>query len=162
MEPGKIFSFGLIALVLLACPFTAPAQNGVPPSSVPSINQTLQPSINSTAPPQPPPAASVNASPADITDAQWALITKGNVEKACLSSARAEAKSRGYSESLVFSCSCSAQETEGYKSYSCDIGAADGSHALSAACTKSDKSCVINSEQGTITYTFEELAGMAG
>jgi hypothetical protein len=155
METGKIFSFGLIAFILLACPFTTPVQeaNNIPPAQ--NVPPTPEPSVNSTLPPPPPDG---NAQ----LEAQWALITKGNVEKACLSSAKAEAKSRGYSESLVFSCSCTAQESDSYKSYGCSISAADGSHALSAACTKSDKSCVINSEQGTVTYTFEEIAQMQG
>ena len=153
MESGKLFSFGLIAALLLACPFTTPAQdNGnIPPAQ----NVPIAPEENSATPPPP---------PGDDTqlEAQWAEITKGNVEQACLSSAKEEAVASGYSGSLVFSCSCSAKESEGYKSYNCDISAADGSHPLSAACTKSEQSCVINSEKGTVTYTFEEISRLWG
>ena len=155
MESGRLFSFGLIGILLLACPFTAPAQEnaGVPPAQ-------------NEIPPPPPGAAELPPAPEGQgnaqLEAQWATITKGNVEQACLSSAKEEAVASGYSGSLVFSCSCSAQESEGYKSYNCDISAADGSHALSAACTKSEQSCVINSEKGTVTYTFEELMALVG
>lgn len=157
METGKLFSFGLVAFVLLACPFTTPAQEtgSIPPAQNELPPPPPEPSINSTAPPPPP---DENAQ----LEAQWAMITNGNVEAACLSSAKKEAEASGYSGSLVFSCSCSAQESEGYKSYNCDISAADGTHTLTAACTKSGQSCVINSEQGTVTYTFEEINQMWG
>lgn len=151
METGKLFSFGLIAVILLACPFTQPSQQAQP-----------------AYPPQPPPASqNQNITPANPSanstlEQQWALITKQNVESACLSSARQEAKAKGYPESVVFSCSCTAQESDGYKSYGCTISALDGSHTLTAACTKSGQSCVIDSEQGTVTYTFDELIAMVG
>lgn len=158
METGKLFSFGLIALVLLACPFTEPPQesgsarpeeNGLPPSQPEQL-------ANSTAPPPLPPEENAQL------EAQWAMITNQNVEAACLSSAKNEAVAAGYPESLVFSCACTPNEGSGAKAYSCSVSAADGAHMATIACVKSQQSCQISSEKGTYTYTFEEIEQMWG
>ena len=109
----------------------------------------------------PQPNASANATPPDNTEQEWALITNGNVQNACFSQAKKTAVASGYSEMMVFGCSCNAQESAGTKSYDCSVSALDGQHPISIVCTKSSKTCSITSQQGNATYTFDQLQALA-
>lgn len=142
-----IFGSALIAVILLACPFTAQPE---PPAPLPSI------------PPQPSasPAVPINESQDEKTEQDWALITKANVEDACLSQAKKAAADSGYDEGVVFSCGCSAQESAGEKSYDCIVSALDGAHGLGVACTKSLKSCTISAQGSQATFTFAQLQAL--
>lgn len=110
----------------------------------------------------PPPPPEGNGKTDEQVEAQWARITNGNVEQSCLAEAKREAVASGYSDSLVFSCSCTADEGSGVKSYDCSVSAADGAHPGSVICTKSQQACQISSEQGTYAYTFDEIIQMWG
>jgi hypothetical protein len=170
-KTGMIFGSALIAIILFACPFTAPQEAGAPQPSSPPMNSSPLPVYNppnasiNTSPPQP--NASINASlPAnatllDNTERDWALINKANVENACFSQAKKTAAASGYSEMVVSGCACSAQESAGIKSYDCSVSALDGQHPLSIICTKSSRSCSVISQQGNATYTFDQLQALA-
>ncbi|MDE1798269.1 MAG: hypothetical protein KGH63_02595 [Candidatus Micrarchaeota archaeon] len=93
--------------------------------------------------------------------AQWALINNDNVQRACLSQAQSAATAQGYPAGVVSGCSCQAQESALYKSYQCQVSALDGQHPVSVACDKNQQSCQISSQQGTATYTFDQLQAMA-
>ena len=170
-KTGMIFGSALIAVILFACPFTAPQEAGAPPASPPPQNSSQLPvsnQANETAnASSPPPNSTVNfslpanATPPDNTEQEWALISKNNVESACLSAAKKTAASSGYSEMMVFGCACSAQESAGTKSYDCSVSAIDGQHPVSITCTKSSRTCSITSQQGSATYTFDQLQSLA-
>jgi hypothetical protein len=147
-KTGMIFGSALIAVILFACPFTAPQEAGTPGPSSPL--------------PIPNPAnASVNASPPDKTGQDWAMINNANVENACTSQAKKAAVARGYNEGVVFGCTCSAQESGGTKSYECSISAIDGQHPVSINCTKSEKTCSVATQEGEDNYTFDQLQALA-
>jgi hypothetical protein len=152
-KPGFLFVFGAIAVILLSCPFTAPAK----------------PPAGADLPPLPPgqgeaplPNQSINSTPAETMEKVWLMIGKDNVEALCLSKAKEEAVAMGYSDSLVFGCACTAQELESTKAYDCKISALDGEHSVSVMCAKAQKTCAIVSEQGTTASTFEDLAAFVG
>jgi len=92
---------------------------------------------------------------------QWNLIINDRVQSACLSEAKATAESSGYNEALVWGCNCIAGESESVKSYDCKVSAIDGQHPVSIVCTKSLKSCQIDSARGSGVYTFDELEELA-
>lgn len=135
------------AVLFLSNP-SMPAQKQAAPSAAP---QQANPA----------PSSATGASAQQKLEQDWALISKANVEKACLSNAKKEAAAMGYNEGVVFSCSCNAQESAGSKSYDCTISALDGGHAAGIACEKSLQSCTITSQIGTATYTFAQLQAMA-
>lgn len=157
MDSSKAFSFGLIAVLLLACPSTAPQEEtgGSVPSGENVTSVAPEPSISSQ---PPPPPESGNPQ----LEAQWARITQPNVEQACLAQAKREAEASGYSGSLVFSCSCTANEGDEAKAYPCSIAAADGTHTALVVCSKAKQECGINSEKGKQTYTFDEIEALWG
>ena len=157
---STIFGSALMAVILLSCPFTAPQETGVPPAPSPPIvlnssNESLNipPDINTS-----PPA---NYSPPSQSEQDWAMINKSNVEGACLSQAKKAAVAGGYSEGLVFSCACGAQESAGIKSYECSVSALDGAHPISINCTKSEKNCRITFDGSIAAFTFDQLQALA-
>ena len=141
----------IFAIMLFACPFTQPSAQAPP---VPSAQQAPSSVPNIT------PNASANAFQPDKTEQDWAMISKENVENACLSQAKAAAVAKGYNEGMVFSCSCIAQESPGFKSYDCSISALDGEHSAGITCIKSGQTCSIDSQEGTATYTFDDLQAL--
>lgn len=172
---GTIFGSGIIALILLACPFTEPQETAVPQQPIvsnplnASANATLPANVSSPANATPagnatPPVNSTlpaNTSLSSQTELDWALISKGNVESACLSQAKKMAVAGGYSAGLVFSCACSAQETSETKAYDCSVSAIDGAHPLSVNCTKSERACLIDAQGDVGIYTFDQLQALA-
>lgn len=153
-KTATIFSSALIAVMLFACPFTVPQEAGNPRLPSPPDISNL-PNASASAP-QP-----ENASASGKTEQDWAMITKENVERACLSEAKKEAVAQGYSEGVVFGCACSASESAGSKSYECSVSALDGGHPVGIVCTKSKEACTITTRQGEATYTFEQLQALA-
>ena len=157
---GIIFGSALMAVILLSCPFTAPQEINAPPAQSPppvfnSSNESpIAPSAINTSPP-------ANQSPPIQSEPDWAMISKSNVESACLSQAKKAAVSGGYSEGLVFSCACGAQESAWIKSYECSVSALDGAHPISIICTKSEKTCRISFEGSMATFTFGQLQALA-
>ncbi|NUN11621.1 hypothetical protein HUU53_03165 [Candidatus Micrarchaeota archaeon] len=133
---------GLLGAVFLLFNFNS---STVSNSIVPSASKTSINAVSSQA------TASINV------DAAWVQITNQGVEKACFSQAKREAAAQGYSESLVFGCSCTEQASAETKSYDCKVSALDGSHPVSVVCIKSKQVCEVNSEQGKIVYSFNEL-----
>lgn len=99
----------------------------------------------------------VTASATVNVEESWSQINNPGVERACLAQAKREAKAMGYSESLVFGCSCTETASAEVKSYDCKVSALDGNHPVSVVCTKSKQVCEVTSEQGKVTYTFEQL-----
>lgn len=153
-KTGKIFGSALMAIILFACPFTVPQGANVPPVPPPPIVSN-QPNAFANA------SLPLNSSPPDKTEQDWAMITKANVEGACLAAAKKEATAQGYSEGVVFGCACSAQESGTAKSYGCSVSALDGGHPVGINCTKSEKACTINTQAGNATYTFGQLQSLA-
>ena len=151
---GMIFGSALIAVILLVCPFTAPQGAGTPqPSSPLQVSSPPNASINASLP--------ANEPLADKTEQDWAMINKSNVEIECVSQAKKMAVASGYNGGVVFSCACSAQESNGTKSYGCSVSALDGQHPLSIICTKSEKACLITTQDGVGNYTFDQLQSLA-
>lgn len=144
----------IIALIAIAGALVLVVQPNSPSTAaIPSVQTT----------PSAVPTASLTPSQQAVqTESDWSMLTEENVEKACLSVAKKQASDAGYSESLVFGCGCTANETPEVKSYSCTISALDGGHDASVTCTKSLKVCEISSEQGKVSYTFDELRALAG
>lgn len=153
-KTATIFSSALIAVILFICPFTVPREAGNPQLPSPPDISNLPNASASASPPE-------NASPSDKAERDWAMITKENVESACLSEAKKEAVAEGYSEGMVFGCACSARESAGAKSYECSVSALDGEHLAGIVCTKSGMACTITTQQGEATYTFEQLQALA-
>ena len=99
-----------------------------------------------------------STSPIPPTEDLWASITLPSVEKNCLSAAKVQAGDLAWA---VSSCSCLETKTLGEKNYSCVVSAIDGPHDLGLDCIKEQGNCVITSEQGTFTFTFQELYQLA-
>jgi hypothetical protein len=159
-KTGMVFCSALMAVILFACPFTAPQEAGLPlPSSPPLVSSPPNASVNASLPANAPLAA--NASLPDKTEQDWALINKGNVENACTSQAKKTAVAAGYGEGAVFDCICSAQESGETKSYDCSVSALDGQHPLSIICTKSKKTCRVTTPDGEGDYSFDQLQSLA-
>ena len=108
-------------------------------------------SINGNNPPNPTPPVPTNA---DL----WPSITLPLVEKNCLSAAKVQAGDLAWA---VSSCSCTETKTLVEKNYSCAVSAIDGQHNLELDCVKEQGNCVITSEQGNFTFTFQELYQLA-
>jgi hypothetical protein len=134
-------------MILVACPFTQPQQPASPPPQPP---QKINPG----------PIGPANASPPDKIEQEWLLINNSNVEGVCLSQAKKEAVAQGYNESVVFSCTCTAQESPEVKSYACAVSALDGAHNIGISCAKGSQACKITSQQGTKSYTFDQLSAL--
>lgn len=148
LNTGTFFGTALIAVILLSCPCTAPPEPAAPSPVEPIIAI--------------PPNSTINGTPLNNTDSEWALITKANVEGACLSQAKKEAIKKGYSDAVVFGCSCSAMESASSKSYSCGVSALDGSHDVSIVCIKSSQTCLISADSVENTYSFDQIRQIAG
>lgn len=104
------------------------------------------------------PGSTTSTSPVPSNDDLWSTITLPLVEKNCLSAAKVQAGDLAWA---VSSCSCSETKTLGEKNYSCVVSAIDGKHNLELDCVKEQGNCVITSEQGTFTFTFQELYQLA-
>lgn len=104
------------------------------------------------------PGSTNSPSPVPSNDDLWSTITLPLVEKNCLSAAKVQAGDLAWA---VSSCSCSETKTLGEKNYSCTVSAIDGKHNLELDCVKEQGNCVITSEQGTFTFTFQELYQLA-
>ena len=87
----------------------------------------------------------------------WEQLTKENVETICLTQAKSYARSLGYPDTVVFRCTCETVESGQDKSFTCIVGALDGTHELSITCNKTTQTCEIISEQGTRKLTFKDL-----
>lgn len=87
----------------------------------------------------------------------WDLLTKENVEAACLDQAKSYAEGKGYPPAAVFSCGCSEQASDNTKTFDCSINALDGKHAVVGVCLKTRQECTITSEYGDRTLTFDQL-----
>jgi len=88
----------------------------------------------------------------------WSSITLPLVEKNCLTAAKVQAGDLAWA---VSSCSCTETKTLEEKNYSCAVSAIDGKHDLGLDCVKEQGNCVITSEAGTFTFTFQELYQLA-
>ena len=166
-----VFALLVIGLAFL---FLGQGNSSNPPVSSPSPNPSSTAFVSSS------PSATLSASATATVDATatpsvtvtptltpeeiesaWLLINQGNVEKACLAQSKQEAKMQGYPDSVVFGCSCTATETAETKNYACQVSALDGNHPASLDCTKSQQSCTVKSQFGTVYYTFEEMRALA-
>ncbi len=139
----------MILAPLFSCPFTENPETNV---DIPDPITT--------------PGGPLNRTPSDgkndaRTEQLWAQITRQNAETACMQEARGFAVESGYPESVIFSCACKAEETKAVKQYACTIQALDGGHEASIRCIKEEKTCHITSEQGSVSYTFEQLEALA-
>jgi len=143
-----MLGLAVFVLLLAGCGLVNQAQN---------MNQTAR---NNATPSAILPAqnASVNSS----LEAQWALITKPEVEAVCLKLARDAVAGRGYSTSVVFGCTCQAQGTDEVKSYGCTVSAVNGDNPVSVVCVKADATCSSSSSFGNSIYTFDQLQALAG
>lgn len=144
--------FILFILLLMACGIIAYLVLGSEetPQVTPGQNQTNQtnntPPSNETSP--------ANASGSNLST--WNLISKSNVEKACLTKAKEEA---GTSADLVYSCACEADENASIKKYTCDIRTADPftKYFANIDCALTTKKCSIETNFGKADITFEDL-----
>src|SRR5271157_3713030 len=119
---ADMLGLAVFILLLTGCGLVNQAQN---------VNQTLAAQNNATA--NTTPSAVLPAQNASINsslEAQWALITKPEVEAVCLKLARDAVAGRGYSPSVVFGCTCQAQETDEVKAYSCTVSAVNGDNPI--------------------------------
>ncbi|MEW6036628.1 MAG: hypothetical protein AB1529_08515 [Candidatus Micrarchaeota archaeon] len=149
-----IIFFLLLTCGIVALLFIIPQPASVGPSQP---NQTGPPG-NAT----PPPGGNgtgQNISGEDL--ALWDLITPANVEDACLRRAREEA---GESAELVYSCSCTESLSPGRKTFACDIDTADPftRYFANVDCFLDGAACTIETNYGTKTVTFAELAEWYG
>ena len=154
MKTSLLFAILIIGIALLAYALIT-FYSYVPPNPSPT-----------TALPSPSPASVQNPQSTivsnDRLEQDWSLINNESVERACLAEAKRQARTSGYGDSVVFSCSCKASESSDFKSYDCQVSALDGNHPVAIACTKNRQSCEITSEQGIVVYTFEQLRILAG
>jgi hypothetical protein len=90
-------------------------------------------------------------------DVQWDQITEEVVEDNCLNRAKEAAREASQPTFLIFSCRCEVDETEERKSFYCTVNAADAQHPVTVACVKDKRECLVSSEQGTDSFTFDEL-----
>ena len=104
--------------------------------------------------------ASSDSGNSNLIESQWKIITLTNAESVCFSEAKKAAVAQGYSDSLVFSCKCTASETNEIKSYSCVVSAVDGSHKVGIMCLKVQNQCAVSSEKGTQSYSFDQLENL--
>ncbi|HEV8290171.1 MAG TPA: hypothetical protein VGQ00_04455 [Candidatus Norongarragalinales archaeon] len=88
----------------------------------------------------------------------WTIITLENVQKACLSEAKKAAGSNAWA---VTSCSCDESVSTDEKTYACVVTAIDGKHSLNADCIKSRQQCIVTSERGTVSLSFQEVQRIA-
>ena len=88
----------------------------------------------------------------------WKIITLPLVETNCLSAAKTQAGDLAWA---VTSCSCTETKTLVEKNYTCTVFAIDGPHDLGLNCVKEQGNCSVTSEQGNVTFTFEELYRLA-
>ncbi len=148
-----IFFFLLLTCGIVALLFLIPQPASVGPSQP---NQTGPPG-NATPPPGN--ATGQNVSGEDL--ALWDLITAENVEDACLRRARDEA---GDSAELVYGCDCTESASEGRKTYSCDIETASPftKYFANVDCFLDGAACTVETNYGTQTVSFAELAEWYG
>ena len=135
-----------IFFLFTICPFTA--------SETPPVNQSIGSNVSTPTPNQ------TNS----VKDAQWEWITKTQAQTSCLSQARQYAVQSGYSASMVYSCRCTATETEDTKQYQCTIATANPfnpNKPVSIKCMKSARTCTISSSGISQTFTFDELEKIA-
>ncbi len=147
---ADMLGLAVFVLLLTGCGLVNQAQN---------MNQTLEAQANAT-PPAVLPAQ--NASINSPLEAQWVLITKPEVEIVCLKLARDAVAGRGYSPSVVFGCTCQAQETDEVKAYGCTVSAVNGDNPVSVVCVKANATCSSSSSFGNSVYTFDQLQALAG
>ena len=141
---------GVLVVLATSCPvsdFVHALITAYTPENA-TINQT-QPALNST------------DNQTNKTEEQWGNITKNQAEKGCLKQAKKVATDKGYSDAMVFSCTCPAQETSTTKSYDCTVSALDGEHKVTINCIKAENKCAVTSEEGTSYYNFNELEKFA-
>ncbi len=148
MALQSFLSLGLIFFLLASCSLTDFVKNissaFSPPAPPPQV-QNISPPVQNVSPPTP------------KIEQQWASITNDQAQKGCLRQAKKVATDQGYSESVVFTCICTANENDQFKNYACSISAIDGSHKVTIDCIKTQNQCVVTSEQGTQSYNFDQL-----
>jgi hypothetical protein len=150
---SDMLGIAVFVLLLTGCGLVDQAQN---------MNQTPA-AQNSTALNTTPVALPAqNAAINSTLEAQWALITKPEVEAVCLKLARDAVAGRGYSPSVVFGCTCQAQETGDVKAYDCTVSAMNGDNPINVVCAKADATCSSSSTFGDASYTFDQLQALAG
>jgi hypothetical protein len=91
----------------------------------------------------------------------WQKITNDNVEQACLSQARKEA---GPSADLVYSCACEETDTDGRKTFACNIDTADPltRYFANIDCYLDARACTVETNYGTQTVGFDQLQNWYG
>lgn len=117
------------------------------------------------APPTPGPPANVSGPNISVNisgngTALWDSITNANVEVACLSAAKDTAGSNAWA---VQACTCAETVNGATKHYECDIATLDPSGTRYFArinCVLAARVCTIESNYGTQSFTFDELAAM--
>jgi len=139
--------FALFVVIVLAAGliFLSPSSDS-PSNLAPIIQSTTSPTNNSGSYSDPIPDSDL-----------WDLIQTPVVEQNCLLQAKQVAGDMAWA---VSACSCSEQKTSTTKSYSCSVSALDGQHPLSIDCTKESQGCVVSSEEGTYSFSFEELSSL--
>ncbi len=154
----KLVVLGITALVILfalvACGLVALLLLPQPAPHPPSPNAT-----NATPPLTPTTNTTGNAS---ITDAEfqlWLKINKANVESACYEKARQEAGANAWA---VQGCTCQETATPERKRYDCSIDTSvqAGTYFAKVDCTLADQQCIVTTNFGSQTVTFDQLAQM--
>lgn len=135
----------IIIFLLLSCLGTNQVQNATTPTNS-QDNGTVVIPQNQTQQPEP--------TEVDLT--LWNNITKENVEEACLNQAKNFAGAQAWA---VKNCKCDETETDNRKTYVCVIGTMDVTmkYFANIDCFLSDKTCMIQTNYGSQTITFEQL-----